>query len=62
MILYHIFHSSLASTCAFEITFRWYIANSGLSASANATALAAMRFSCGQPCIPGKTARAIAGP
>lgn len=36
-----------------------YALNAGVCASCNATAIAAMVFICGQPCIPGNTALSI---
>ena len=44
------------SLCALLITFSWYVTNSLVEASSNATALAAMVCSIGPPCMFGNTA------
>ena len=41
---------------ALLITFFWYVTNSSVEASSNATALAAMVCSIGPPCMFGNTA------
>ena len=52
--------SPTASACALSRIRCWYSLNSGLSASPNATALAAMMCSSGPPWMPGNTLESIA--
>ena len=54
--------SSSASAFAFATICAAYVLNSGVDASFSATAIAAVVWSCGPPCRPGKTALSIASP
>lgn len=54
--LYPLAVNSCAIVFAFLSTCSPYCLNAGLCASSNATAIAAMVFICGHPCVPGNTA------
>lgn len=57
--LYPLLVNSSAMTLAFLRTCVAYSLKAGVCASSNATAIAAITFICGHPCVPGNTALSI---